>query len=146
MKPYFPEPGECSLHTIFPGVQIRTCAGDKIMMSLVEFEPGAVVEEHSHPHEQTGMMLSGQAVFIVECLPCHRLNDGGASEAGPDLGWPMNPTQYLTEGGLRAIVRDPKSVRTWPEQRMAGFGKNVLPDSDLDALISYLRVMTHSGR
>jgi mono/diheme cytochrome c family protein len=88
----------------------------------------------------------GQAVFIVECLPCHRLNDGGASEAGPDLGRPMNPTQYLTEGGLRAIVRDPKSVRTWPEQRMAGFGKSVLPDSDLDAVISYLRAMAPSGR
>jgi quercetin dioxygenase-like cupin family protein len=65
MKPYFPEPEECSLHTIFPGVQIRTCAGEKIMMSLVEFEPHAIVEEHSHPHEQTGMMLSGTAVFII---------------------------------------------------------------------------------
>ncbi len=65
MTPYFPEPDECSRHTIFPGVQIRTCAGDKIMMSLVEFAPRAVVEEHSHPHEQTGMMLSGHAVFII---------------------------------------------------------------------------------
>jgi quercetin dioxygenase-like cupin family protein len=65
MTDYFPNPGDCSRHTIFPGVQIRTCAGDKIMMSLVEFEPRAVVEEHSHPHEQTGMMLAGRAVFIV---------------------------------------------------------------------------------
>ncbi len=46
-------------------MQIRTCAGDKIMMSLVEFEPHAVVEEHSHPHEQTGMMLAGKAVFNI---------------------------------------------------------------------------------
>jgi quercetin dioxygenase-like cupin family protein len=66
MTPYFPEPDECSLHTIFPGVQIRTCAGEKIMMSLVEFEPHAIVEEHSHPHEQTGMMLSGTAVFVID--------------------------------------------------------------------------------
>ena len=65
MTPYFPAPDECSVHAIFPGVQIRTCAGDKIMMSLVEFEPRAVVEEHSHPHEQTGMMLSGRAVFVI---------------------------------------------------------------------------------
>jgi mono/diheme cytochrome c family protein len=87
----------------------------------------------------------GQAVFIVDCLPCHRLNGGGASDAGPDLGRPMNATQYLTEGGLRAIIRDPAAVRTWPEQRMGGFGKSVLPDSDLDAVISYLRAMTPSG-
>jgi quercetin dioxygenase-like cupin family protein len=36
-----------------------------MMMSLVDIEPHAVVEEHSHPHEQVGMVLEGQAVFIV---------------------------------------------------------------------------------
>jgi len=35
------------------------------MLSLVEFEPHAVVEEHSHPHEQCGLMLEGEAEFIV---------------------------------------------------------------------------------
>jgi quercetin dioxygenase-like cupin family protein len=50
---------------IFPGVRIRTCAAEKMMMSLVDLEPGAVVEEHSHPHEQVGMVLEGQAVFII---------------------------------------------------------------------------------
>jgi quercetin dioxygenase-like cupin family protein len=65
MLPYFPAKEECAVHTIFPGVQIRTCAGEKVMMSLVEFAPRAVVEEHSHPHEQTGMMLSGHAVFNI---------------------------------------------------------------------------------
>lgn len=35
------------------------------MLSLVEFEPHAVVEEHSHPHEQMGLMLAGEAEFII---------------------------------------------------------------------------------
>lgn len=35
------------------------------MLSLVEFVPHAVVEEHSHPHEQIGMILEGRAIFFV---------------------------------------------------------------------------------
>jgi quercetin dioxygenase-like cupin family protein len=62
---YFPKPEERGRHTIFPGVHIQTCAGDQVMMSLVEFEPHAVVAEHFHPHEQSGYMLSGTAVFII---------------------------------------------------------------------------------
>src|SRR5439155_14971997 len=62
---YFPTPGECSRHTIFPGVHIRTCWGEKMMLSYVDLEPHAVVEEHSHPHEQVGMMLEGRAIFFI---------------------------------------------------------------------------------
>lgn len=84
---------------------------------------------------------AGQKIFLSFCLPCHRLNGGGASDAGPDLGQPMNATQYLTEAGLRAIIRDPRSVRTWPNQAMGGFGVKTLPDADVDNLLVYLRVM-----
>jgi quercetin dioxygenase-like cupin family protein len=65
MNTYFPTPDECARHTIFPGVHIRTCAADKMMLSLAELEPNAVVEEHSHPHEQVGMVLEGRAIFFV---------------------------------------------------------------------------------
>ena len=36
-----------------------------MMLSLVEMEPHAVVEEHSHPHEQVGLMLAGEADFTI---------------------------------------------------------------------------------
>jgi mono/diheme cytochrome c family protein len=81
----------------------------------------------------------GEVVFAANCLPCHRLNGGGAGEIGPDLGLPMNVTEYLTDRGLRAIVREPRAVRTWPLQQMPGFEPVALPDTDLDALIAYLR-------
>lgn len=81
----------------------------------------------------------GEAVFAAQCLPCHRLNGGGMSESGPDLGQPMAAIDYLTEPGLRALVRDPKSVRTWPQQQMPAFPPTVLPDTDLNALIAYLK-------
>ena len=31
----------------------------------------------------------GEVLFVANCLPCHRLNGGGAGEMGPDLGVPM---------------------------------------------------------
>lgn len=83
----------------------------------------------------------GQDVFVTQCLPCHRMNGGGASDTGPDFGRPMFPTQYLTDAGLRAIIRDPKAVRTWPAQQMIGFSKSSLSDPDLDALVAYLHTM-----
>src|SRR5262245_30368161 len=65
MSKYFPTPDECSRHTIFPGVHIRTAATEKMMVSVVDIEPHAVVEEHSHPHEQVGMLLSGKVIFTI---------------------------------------------------------------------------------
>ena len=65
MMNYFVDKKDCSHHQIFPGVDIYTHCGDQIMLSLVEMEPHAVVEEHCHPHEQMGMMLSGEADFTI---------------------------------------------------------------------------------
>jgi mono/diheme cytochrome c family protein len=83
----------------------------------------------------------GQEVFLVQCLPCHRLAGGGAGDMGPDLDRPMNPTQYLTDAGLRGIIRNPRAVRTWPDQRMEGFDERALPDADLDAVVAYLHAI-----
>ncbi|MBL8800026.1 MAG: cupin domain-containing protein [Planctomycetia bacterium] len=65
MSQYFPTPDECARHTIFPGVHIMTAACEKMMLSVVDIEPNAVVEEHQHPHEQVGMLLSGRAIFYI---------------------------------------------------------------------------------
>jgi quercetin dioxygenase-like cupin family protein len=35
------------------------------MLSVVTLEPGSVVLEHAHPHEQMGIMISGQAEVTV---------------------------------------------------------------------------------
>ena len=63
---YFLPAGSGSRHLIFPGVEIRTTAGHQLMLSVVRFEPGSVVPDHSHPHEQMGMMISGRLEFTVD--------------------------------------------------------------------------------
>lgn len=93
------------------------------------------------PAGQTAAARAGQKIFLSFCLPCHRFNGGGASDTGPDLGQPMNATEYLTDAGLRGIIRNPRSVRTWPNQTMGGFGSKTLPDADVDNLLVYLRAM-----
>ena len=65
MSLYFPTAAELARHTIFPGVTIQTCAAEKMMLSVVELEPHAVVAEHSHPHEQVGILLEGKALFTI---------------------------------------------------------------------------------
>ncbi len=43
-----------------PGVTTKVAWGDKLMLSVVELEPGSVVPMHSHPHEQAGIVLEGE--------------------------------------------------------------------------------------
>ena len=65
MSSYFVKKSECSRHAIFPGVNIFTMAGEQMMASLVEFDSGAIVEWHSHPHEQMGMLIEGRLHFFI---------------------------------------------------------------------------------
>jgi mono/diheme cytochrome c family protein len=79
----------------------------------------------------------GQAVYIAQCLPCHRLRGAGEGTVGPDLGQPMPAVAYFTEAGLKKLIRDPAAVRSWPQQQMP---PTDLSDSDIDAVIAYLRL------
>ncbi|MEO8777796.1 MAG: cytochrome c [Rhodanobacter sp.] len=84
----------------------------------------------------------GLAVFQRTCFACHTLNCEGDARLGPDLNIPHNPTEYLRPDLLRAYIRDPQSLRRWPQAKMPGFSPQALSDADLDALLDYLRHMT----
>ncbi len=62
---YYVKAGTGPRRGLFPGVEIEATAGEQLMLSLVTFEPGSVVPEHAHPHEQMGMMISGRAEFTI---------------------------------------------------------------------------------
>jgi mono/diheme cytochrome c family protein len=87
----------------------------------------------------------GQAVYIAQCLPCHRLRGAGEGTLGPDLGQPLPAVSYFTDAGLRKLIRDPAAVRTWPQQQMPPFAAATLPDADIDAVIAYLRLASRTA-
>jgi quercetin dioxygenase-like cupin family protein len=53
------------LQRIWDGVHGRVVHGERITLGIIELDPGSVVPEHSHPHEQLGVCLSGALVFRV---------------------------------------------------------------------------------
>lgn len=83
----------------------------------------------------------GFTLFQKNCLACHRLNGGGDSQLGPDLNEPHSPTEYFSAGYLRQYIRNPQSLRSWPQGKMPAIPEQVLSDSDLDKVLDYLEHM-----
>ena len=84
---------------IVPGVRIRTLWGDSVMLSLVESDPHADVPEHSHPHEQGGLVLEGEFEMTI----------GGERRAlrrGMSYVIPGGVPHALHGGSERALVLD----------------------------------------
>ncbi len=49
---------------MFPGVVRRTITdGERLMLIEGTMDEGAVVPMHTHPHEQTGYLVSGRLLF-----------------------------------------------------------------------------------
>ena len=52
---------------VVPGIHLKTLIyGEKSLMTQVRLEKGAIIPPHSHPHEQTGYLISGQLEFVVD--------------------------------------------------------------------------------
>ena len=88
MSRFFPTPAECGHHVVFGTTHIRTFAGDHLQLSLVDIPPNGVVDWHSHPNEQMGVVMSGRATFYV-------------ADEQKDLG---PGDLYLIPGGVRHRV------------------------------------------
>jgi quercetin dioxygenase-like cupin family protein len=44
----------------------QLAAGSAMSVQHFRIDPGAVVPEHSHPHEQTGYITAGELTFLVD--------------------------------------------------------------------------------
>lgn len=52
--------------TVFDGIERKTTVyGDKTLMSEFRLQGGKDLPRHSHPHEQTGVLISGRIVLLI---------------------------------------------------------------------------------
>lgn len=66
------------------GVRAYALFGEGAMLNLVDLDPDAVVALHSHPHEQLGLVVSGEITMTI---------DGTDYPLGPD-------DAYTVPGGV----------------------------------------------
>ena len=95
----FFDPSQLSPRTLAPGVQTRVMWGERIMISLVDLEPGSQVPAHAHPHEQMGMVLEGAMTMDI----------GGESrdlKAGDAYLVPSDVEHVVTTGNVHTRVLD----------------------------------------
>ncbi len=50
---------------LFPKALSGIIHGDNLMLSFLDLAPGCEIPEHSHPHEQAGLVLSGSLRFQI---------------------------------------------------------------------------------
>jgi quercetin dioxygenase-like cupin family protein len=65
---YFVDPDEAPKITQMPGLKttiLTGLKGEKMMMVLSATLPGHAMPEHSHPHEQVGMVYAGRAELRI---------------------------------------------------------------------------------
>jgi len=51
---------------MLPGVTRRAVYLDNLMLTFFDFEPNAVVPNHSHPHQQISTIVSGAMEFDLD--------------------------------------------------------------------------------
>ncbi len=84
---------------VWAGITARAVHGDRLTLAVVELDPGAIAEEHSHDHEQLGMILRGSLRFRI---------GGEERELGPGETWeiPSNTPHRAEAGSDGATVLD----------------------------------------
>jgi quercetin dioxygenase-like cupin family protein len=66
VEPQFVRIEDIKSFELATGVSGRPLFGEGAMLNMIEFEPGATVAPHSHPHEQLGICLRGVQILIVD--------------------------------------------------------------------------------
>jgi unsaturated pyranuronate lyase len=108
-EPIFSSFDEIKPFELIDGVTGRPLFGEGAMINLIEFEPGAVVPAHSHPHEQLGFVLRGTQVLIVDGvehplgpMECYVLPGGveHAAHCGPEGATVVDVFQPVREDYL----------------------------------------------
>jgi quercetin dioxygenase-like cupin family protein len=94
----FIDPQSLPRMELFAGASAGLASGKRLMLSFLELAVGAQVPEHSHPHEQAGLVLAGLLRFRI----------GGAEQVvGPGEAFLIPPdvvhSGRVEEGPVRLL-------------------------------------------
>jgi mono/diheme cytochrome c family protein len=108
-----------------------------VRIDLVSFR--SHFREMAPPQNASANVLAGFGAFVAHCSKCHTINGRGGA-IGPELNYPVNPTEYLKDEWLRKWIDDPTSMRLAP--RMPPLSPD-LPERSriIDEIVAYLDAM-----
>ncbi len=90
----FKKKEDATYKNVMEGIDLATLVyGDKTLMARFRLEKGVNLPLHKHPHEQTGMLVSGRIVLTI---------DGVEHTAEPGDTWCIGPE---VEHGARALEK-----------------------------------------
>ena len=95
----FSDANDLPVLKIWDGVHARAVAGDQATFAHIELDPNAVVPEHQHVNEQTGMLLRGSLTFTI---------GGESKDLRPGAMWviPANVPHSVTVGPEGAALAE----------------------------------------
>ena len=94
------------------------------------------------------MKLGEEQWQLQECYNCHKLKGEGGKKRGPELD---NIGSYLTVDEIKRKIMDPKSFmaegfeKDWEKGKMPDKFKDVMEDSDITALASWLSTFKNTS-
>jgi quercetin dioxygenase-like cupin family protein len=122
----FADLGAIAPQQIWDRIAARSVHGERITMSVVELDPGAVVTEHTHGNEQLGIVLRGEIDFKVGderrtlgpggtwCIPADTPHEAIAGREGAVVIDVFSPPR----DDFRELVRLERRAPHWPEAEL----------------------------
>ena len=119
-------------------------AGLAMVLNLTLGTGGAAAQDAVDRHEVTEQVYTGWKYFQVYCARCHG-DDALGSMAAPDLTYSVTDEGGITADSFKVIVHQGLSSPTVaPDRRMRGF-EDLLDQSLIDAIYSYLLARSDSS-
>jgi quercetin dioxygenase-like cupin family protein len=101
----FADLAELTAVQVWDGVAGRILGGERVTVAVLELDPGSVVPEHSHEHEQIGVCITGSLAFRI---------GEEERELGPGGSW------RIAGGTLHEVRTGPEGavvVEAWAPRR-----------------------------
>jgi quercetin dioxygenase-like cupin family protein len=118
----FADVGSLGPQRIWDGIVGRTVHGERVTLSVLELDAGAVVSEHAHANEQVGVLLEGSVTFTIgdetrELRPgatwCIRTDVPHSVVVGPGGALIVEVFSPIRDDWL-AIEQEPPRPGRWP--------------------------------